>query len=143
MRKLIVALVAILTITLPTVPGLAEEEQMDRQKACDLLGNCGQDMIEAAKSMMAECEKMMAKAQDLMNKGKAIKGQGMLWGDEEMIADGQATYDQGKKMYDEAKAMSESCALIISAGEQMKKKYRPGSTKIDDKEKQRPGDYVP
>lgn len=118
------------------------EEDMSKQKACELLGNCGTDMVDSAKKMQVECDSMMKKAEGLMEKGKLIKGQGSIWQDEEMQTEGQALYDQGKQMYDQAKNMHETCALIIAAGEKTEKKYKK-SKKKDGETKVPQGDYIP
>jgi len=143
MKRLTILILGMLLVALPAASAFAQEdEQMDKQEACDLLGNCGTDMVQSAKSMMVECEKMMATGKDLMAKGRAIMNQGKLWADKEMTADGQGLYDQGKKMFDEAKTMSDACALIIESGEKMKKKYKP-KQKPEHDYKNPSGDFVP
>ena len=119
------------------------EEEMSKNQACALLGNCGNDIVQSAKAMQAECEKMMEKAKGLMDKGKMIRGQGMLWQDKEMETEGQSIYDQGKTMYDKAKAMSDACALLIAQGEQTRNKYKKFSKKSDEKEPNLQGDMIP
>ena len=140
MRRILIvtALVVLLAASL-----VYAEEKMPQDKACSLLGDCGEDMVQAAMKMQAECESMMAKAKVLMDKGKMIRGQGILWQDKEMETDGQSVYDQGKKMYDSAKEMNDVCMLIIASGEKTKKKYKSGSKVKDSKERVPIGDHVP
>ena len=119
------------------------EDKMSKDEACALLGDCGEDMVKTAKAMQVACDKMIVESKKLMEKGKLIRGQGMIWQDKEMEGQGQALYDQGKKMYDQAKAMSDTCALVIAAGEQTQKKYKKASGKKDGKEPSPKGDHVP
>jgi hypothetical protein len=120
------------------------EEKMDKNEACDLIGDCGDDMVQAAKTMQAECQSLMAKATVLMDKGKMIRGQGLMWADKEMEADGMAIYTQGKKMYESAKDMNDVCELIIAEGEKTKKKYKSGKkSKGSDVSLPKGGEFVP
>ena len=135
-------MMTVLIVALFAAVALAADAKKDKNETCALIGNCGNDMVTAAKSMQVECEKMIAKGKELIEKGKMIRGQGALWQDKAMEADGQTLYDQGKAMYDEAKAMHNTCALIIAQGEKTKKKYSGYHSKKDEKpEPQLPGDH--
>ncbi len=134
--------VGVLLVMVMATAAMAENAK-DKDAACALLGNCGNDMVESAKAMQVQCNKMMADAEKLMEKGKMIRGQGKLWQDKDMEAEGQNLYNQGKKMYDEAKTMSDTCALIIAEGEKTKKKYKYSGKKSDGKTKVPSGDHVP
>lgn len=145
MKRVTVILVGLIFLLAAFSFAIAEEkaEKIDKQKACDLLGNCGADMVKAAQSMLAECNSMMAEAEKLMNKGKMIRGQGLLWSDKEMEDEGMAIYNQGKKMFDEAKALSDTCKIIIEEGEKVKKKYKRGKAKKQDDMPTLSGDHSP
>jgi len=147
MKRLLVISLGLVLVFALTVTAIAEDskdKKMTQEEACALMGNCGNDMVSAAKSMQAECEKMMAKATALMEKGKMILGQGQLWQDKEMEAEGKAIYEQGKKMYDDAKTMSDTCSLIIAEGEKIKNKSaKIGEKPKDKKESQPKGDTLP
>ena len=99
-------------------------ENLDKNAACALLGNCSEDAIEMAKKMQGECQTMIEKAKVLMEKGKMIRGQGKIWDDKEMVAEGQALYDQGKTMMKHAEEMNNVCELIIKNAQKTKKKYK-------------------
>ncbi|MFC1888498.1 hypothetical protein ACFL4G_01955 [Thermodesulfobacteriota bacterium] len=127
MKRFMILMLGMALVVLPATSALAEEvvkAPSDKKMACDLLGNCAVDMIEAAESMMVECNKMKTKANRLMEYGKAIQKQGKRWEDEEMIKEGQALYDQGKTMWDEAVKMGEACALLKEFGYQKSTKYK-------------------
>ena len=126
MKRIMILMLGMALVVLPATSALAEEVKApsDKKMACDLLGNCAVDMLEAAESMMAECNKMKTKANRLMEYGKAIQKQGERWEDEEMTTEGQALYDQGKTMWDEAVKMGEACALFKDYGYQKSTKYK-------------------
>jgi len=133
-------ILATLLVFLMTALAVAGDEK-EMQEACDLLGNCNNDMIDQAKAMQVECEKMMERGKEMMEKGKMIRGQAAIWQDKEMEADGNTLYEQGKQMVEEATKMHETCALIIANAEKTKKKY--SSKKNKKPEKVLPGDHSP
>lgn len=143
MKRFLISLSAIMIILLAATMVMAEDK-MAKDKACALLGDCGNDMVATAKAMQVECEKMMEKAKVLIDKGKMIRGQGKLWDDAEMEADGTKIYEDGKTMLAKAEEMHNTCALIITAGENTKKKWFGKSNKKgDSKEPASQGDHSP
>lgn len=136
--------VAVLAALIFVLPAFADDEdtEMDRSAVCNLLGNCGQDMVNAARSMLEECENMMAKAEELMTRGRRIRGQGLRWQDEELTAEGETIYNEGRRMYDEAKAMSDTCRLIIERGEEIQRTSRSyRQQRREDDPPMNPGDH--
>ena len=123
-RRLMIISLASVAVLIFAADMLAQQEKMDKDKACAILGNCSDEMVQQAKATLEECNKTMAKAEELMEKGKTIRGQGLLWGDKEMENDGLSIYNQGKKMYEDAKALSNTCSTIITEAEKLKKKYK-------------------
>ena len=98
----------------------ADQAPANRDEACKILGNCGDDMISAAEMMRAQCAKMIDTAKSMMDKGMKIKTQGQVWGDKDMIAEGDKLYADGKKMMEEAQKMDEQCKIIIEEGKKKK-----------------------
>lgn len=123
MKALRITTLALFAVALMAAMVLAEEQgQMTRDQACSLLGNCGDDMVNSAQQMMAQCENMIATAKKLKEKGIQIKTRGEIWQDQEMIDEGSRLIEQAEQMETQAKKMSDACKILLEEGLKRKKK---------------------
>jgi len=124
-------------------PLVYAEEELGRDEACKLLGNCGDEMVSTAEKMRAQCQDMIALAQKLKLKGGKLKQRGMVWGDQAMIAEGAGLIEQGQKMEDEARKMDEACKIIIEEGKKKKRSAGKMQTEGADQYHNPSGDHTP
>lgn len=130
-------LLTVAILVLMPMIALAEQE-MNKEDACKLLGNCADDSIKAAEAMRTQCANMMELANAQIAKGMQISTRGKMWGDKEMTAEGDALVERGKAMLDQAKKMDEQCKLIIDNAQKSKKKSEEMGKKAEGKDKGKP-----
>jgi hypothetical protein len=124
----------------------AAEDDLDRDKGCDILENCASDEISAAKRMKAECNNMMEQANEMIRQGMRIKTEGQMLSDQDLVTEGDALVLRGKAMLEQAKKMDEACTLIITEAENAKKKARTlrgSGTKDEGSDRPNRGDKIP
>lgn len=136
-----------LALALMIIPAWAiAEEQIDRDKGCDILENCADSEIDAAKRMKVECTNMMDKANEMIRQGMRLKTEGQMISDQDLVAEGDALLQRGKLMLEQAKKMDEACTLIINQAEDAKKKarsMRASGGKGDESDRPNRGDKIP
>jgi hypothetical protein len=140
-KILILTLVAALVI--PALAMAQGNNELSRDEACKILGNCADDAVSTAEKMRVQCADMMKIAAKLMNQGMQIKTRGQMWTDQDMVGEGDGMLARGKKMMEEAKKMDEQCKLIIESAKASKRNAeRLSKTETPNHPKPR-GDHSP
>jgi len=136
-------LTAMLLMLLASVAYAEEEQDMSRDEACAILGDCGDEMVSIAEKMQAQCQSMIVVADKLKTKGMKLKMRGTVWGDQGMIDEGDKMVQDALKMEAEAKRMDEACKIIIDAGKKKKKRSSEMATQGDGAYHNPAGDHSP